>query len=58
LRSLALRLLPLTLLAGLVLLGLLIEAARYGTLLWETKLPLCLALAIAVARARRVGGST
>jgi hypothetical protein len=42
----------LTILAGLVVLGLLIEATRYGTLLWATKLPLCLALAIAWARAR------
>lgn len=56
-RSLALRLLPLTILASLVLLGLLIEATRYDTLLWQTKLPLCAALAIAVARARRRPGA-
>jgi hypothetical protein len=47
--------LPLALLAGMVLLGLALEAALYRTLLWETKLPL-VALLVWGWRRRRARG--
>ena len=40
-------LLPLILLAVMAALGLVIEAVRYGTLLWATKTPLAVLLAVA-----------
>jgi hypothetical protein len=45
--------LPLLLLAGLVVLGLGIEAAVYGRLLWVSKLPVALLLAAAAVQAVR-----
>ncbi|HEX6898378.1 MAG TPA: hypothetical protein VF789_01640 [Thermoanaerobaculia bacterium] len=53
--SRAFALLPLLLLAGMVALGLFIEAARYRTLLWETKIPLALLLLLAFLRKRAPG---
>ena len=41
------RRLPLLLLAFMVVLGLVLEAAVYGTLLWQTKVPIALLLAVA-----------
>lgn len=49
------KLLPLILLAVMAALGLVIEAVRYGTLLWATKIPLAVLLAVAFFRARRKG---
>ena len=46
-------LLPLILLASMAALGLVIEAVRYGTLLWATKIPLAVLLAVALFRVRR-----
>lgn len=51
-RSRAFALLPLLLLAGMVALGLVIEAMRYRTLLWETKIPLVVLLLLAFRRGR------
>ncbi|HYO13478.1 MAG TPA: hypothetical protein VE685_09820 [Thermoanaerobaculia bacterium] len=48
-------LLPLTLLAVMVALGLFLEAAIYDTLLWETKIPLAALLAVAFFRSPRRG---
>lgn len=52
-RSRAFALLPLLLLAGLIALGLVIEAVRYHTLLWETKIPLAVLLLLAFARRKK-----
>ena len=52
-RSRAFALLPLLLLAAMVVLGLVIEATRYGTLLWETKVPVTLLLILAFARRKK-----
>lgn len=49
-RSRALTLLPLLLLAAMLAFGLVIEAARFHTLLWATKLPLAALLAVAFLR--------
>jgi hypothetical protein len=54
-RSRAFALLPLFLLAAMVALGLVIEAARYRTLLWETKIPVVLLLLLAFLRKRAPG---
>lgn len=45
-----LRLLPLSLIAALVVLGSAVEAARFHTLLWASKLPVVLLLAWAAVR--------
>jgi hypothetical protein len=49
-RSRAFLLLPLVLLAVMLLFGLVIEAVRFHTLLWATKLPLAVLLALAFLR--------
>lgn len=48
-------LLPLTLLAAMVVLGLFLEAAIYDILLWETKIPLAALLGLAFLRKPRRG---
>lgn len=48
--SRAFALLPLILLAAMLTLGLVIEAVRFHTLLWATKIPLAALLAIAFFR--------
>ncbi len=53
--SLLFVLLPLILLGFMAALGLIIEAVRYSTLLWVTKIPLAVLLAVAFFRARRKG---
>jgi len=45
------RWLPLLLIAALVVLGSLVEAVRFHTLLWGSKVPIVLLLAWAIARA-------
>ncbi|HWM90822.1 MAG TPA: hypothetical protein VN493_08655 [Thermoanaerobaculia bacterium] len=45
-----LRRLPLLLLAFMVVLGLVLERVVYGTLLWQTKIPVVLLLALAFRR--------
>jgi hypothetical protein len=45
-----LALLPLLLLAAMLVFGLVIEAVRFHTLLWATKLPLAALLAVALLR--------
>jgi hypothetical protein len=52
-KALSLRLLPLTLLAAMAAIGVVVERARYETLLWASKVPLVLLLALAFGRARR-----
>jgi len=47
------KLLPLALLAIMAALGLVIEAMRYDTLLWATKLPLAALLAVAFLKNSR-----
>lgn len=47
-----LTLLPLLLLGAMLVLGLILEPAIYGTLLWETKIPLAVLLLIAFFRKR------
>ncbi len=47
------RWLPLWLLAGMLATALVIEGAWYGTLLWQTKLPLALLLLRGLAGPRR-----
>ena len=49
-RSRAFDLLPLILLAAMLAFGLAIEAARFHTLLWATKIPLAALLAVAFLR--------
>lgn len=49
------KVLPLVLLGIMATLGLVIEAVRYGTLLWATKIPLAVLLAVAFFRTRREG---
>jgi hypothetical protein len=46
-------LLPLVLLALMMALGLVIEAVRYHTLLWATKIPLAVLLAVAFLKNTR-----
>jgi len=46
-------LLPLVLLALMMALGLVIEAVRYHTLLWATKIPLAVLLAVAFLKDTR-----
>lgn len=46
-------LLPLLVLAFMAVLGLVIEAVRYGTLLWATKIPLAVLLAVLFFNIRR-----
>ncbi|MFP5287165.1 MAG: hypothetical protein ACLGI9_15600 [Thermoanaerobaculia bacterium] len=48
-------LLPLTLLAAMVVLGLFLEATIYDTLLWKTKIPLAVLLLAAFVRRSRSG---
>lgn len=47
------KVLPLILLAVMTFLGLVIETVRYGTLLWATKVPLAVLLAVAFFRRER-----
>lgn len=49
------RRLPLLLLAFMVGLGLVLEKAVYGTLLWETKAPIALLLVLVFVRRKREG---
>jgi len=46
-------LLPLILLAAMMMVGLGIEAIRYHTLLWATKIPLAVLLAVAFFKSPR-----
>ena len=48
--SRAFALLPLILLAAMLVFGLIIEATRFHTLLWATKIPLAALLAVALFR--------
>lgn len=48
------RALPLLLLAGMMVIGLVIEGRRFGELLWESQVPAAVLLAVAGWRLRRV----